>query len=305
MQQNSIYFETMRTLFLLALIAFSAVADAQNFKFYYSKLTQSTLVTSKTNSSYIRKTPSAKAPYLMYGCRDETDDCTFMWSNKVDRMYNPEPYMVTSSTVALVVPDSKAKDFYRICVGTNSDNFFEAYLAKVATKPVNAMPITRKELRDEYFGYWIFPEGSGLQDVIVGLDSDELYGVSNLMLGTIQNGLLVFAHSIPGYFLYDESVSKLTIKENANGNQTAFLYGPKQCRPLSETSNHQVLDLGKLTTSEKKQLLLMLQAGMKPNTTIVRAKYAGPNESPQIRDIYWGNGVNGDFTAVSVMDLHL
>lgn len=295
----------MRTIFLFALLAFSAVADAQNLEFFYCKLNRSTLVTSKTNSSYIRKTTSVKAPYLMYGCRDETDDCGFMWSNKYDRLYNPKPYMVTSGDVVLAAIDSKTKDFYRICVGSNSQSYFEAYLAKVATKPVKPMTITRNELRKEYFGYWLFPEGSGLQDVIVGLDSDELNGISNLMLGTIQNGLLIFAHSVPGYFLYDEHVDKLTIEENANGNQTAFLFGPNQCRPLSETSNYHVLDLGKLTSYEKKQLLLMLQADKMPNATLVRAKYANPNESPMIRDIYWGDGGNGDFTGVFSMDLHL
>lgn len=295
----------MRTLFLLALLAFSAVTDAQPLEFFYCKLNRSTLVTSKTNSSYIRKTPSVKAPYLMFGCRDETDDCGFMWSNKYDRDYRPTPYMVTSDEVVLAALDSKTKDFYRVCVGSNSESHFDAYLAKVATRPAKSLPITRNELREEYFGYWLFPEGSGLQDVIVALDSDELVGLSNLMLGTIQNGLLIFAHSVPGYFLYDEKVSKLTIEENANGDQAAFLFGPKQCRPLSQTSNHHVLDLGKLSRDERRMLLLRLQANKMPNAAVVRAKYAGQNEAPAIHDIYWGDGGNGDFTAVFSMDLYM
>lgn len=293
----------MRSILLISLLVLSAAfANAKNLDFFYCKLNRSTLVTCKTNSSNIRKTPSVKAPYLMWGCHDETDDCSFMWSNKADRFYSPRPYQITEGQVVLAANDVKTADFYRICVGSNSDYHFEAYLAKRATKPINAIPITRQELRQEYFGYWIFPESSPLKDVIVALDSDELYGVSNLMLGTIQNGLLIFAHSVPGYFLYDESADGLTC--NKDNDILVFTFGPKQCRSLSETSNFHVLDLGKLTQNETEELLLKLEANQMPNASLVRAKYRTPNTAPAIYNIFYGDGGNGDFTAVFQMNLN-
>lgn len=291
----------MKSLLLFAMLTLTSITNAKKLEFFYSKLNLSTLVTSKTDWSYLRQSPSTQSPYLMYGCRDETCDCRFMWSNRKDRIYNPSTYPLSNDKMLLAATDRKHPDFYRVVVATNSDNTVGAYVAKRATKPAQSLPITRQELRDNYFGYWLFPDNSGLRDVIIGLDSDELYGVSNIMLGTIQGNLLIFAHSVPGSFVYDDHATGLTIEGDANN--IIVKYGPKQCRPLSETSNYNILDLGKLTADETEQLLLRLQANQMPNSTIVRAKYANPHCAPDIFDVYYGDGGNGDFTAVFSMDL--
>ena len=263
---------------------------AKSLEYNYVRLNNVKAYVCVRDAVDIYKKASKSAPSLMYGCNENTGECAYKWSDLPDKYYDYQPLTLDSGMVKLATMDSSAKGFACITVG-ETDYFFKGYVTKSALTEKELVPITRDELVSEYFGYWLFPKGSGLEDVIIALDSDEEMGKSNLMLGALQDGMLVFSHNVPCQFQYDADTKGLRF------DRYVIYYGPDKCRPLAETSNLEVLDLGKLTAPEKEELLTFLQASEKPNIILARAKYKDcDNCAPAIHDIYVGERTFKEFT---------
>jgi len=277
------------------LLTVSGWANAQDISFVYGQLNHAEAITPKGSSCNIRKAPNLKSPTLMTGCMDETDDCIYAWSNEKAKMhgYDMGPWQLHSGEVVLAT--SQSDDFYRISL-THETSHFSAYVSKSVTRQAdNLLPITRAELEDNYFGYWLFPEGP-LHDVIIAYEGDELYGISNMMLGTLQDKFLVFTHSVPAAFTFNEQATSLTFDQQDEMLNIEF--GPKQCREKSEVSDYDVLDLAKLTPAETLQLLTALQADKQPNLITVRGKYAEEGCAPNIMNLYTGEDESGDYVSL-------
>lgn len=251
-------------LFFLAMCASLSAMAQQVVNFEYCKPKDLRLIVAKSLGVNIRQAPSKTAPTLYFGCAPETDDCCYMWSNKLNRRYSPQKESLNNIVPTCVVGEEG--EFYKIKYG-NVFEQYDCYVAKSVTKLVETSPVTLKDLREYPYSYCAFEEGP-YKGLVIGNYVDEMDGDDCLKLGVIEGGVLLYTHSVPARFCFDETTSKFSLSTSEDG-MLLVNYGPGKSK-----TGESWLDPAKLTEAEAKTLLTKLGLQAKPNCLEIQAKDA-------------------------------
>lgn len=261
-------------LFFLAMCTSLSAMAQQTINFEYCKPKELKLIVAKSLGVNIRQAPSKTAPTLYFGCAPETDDCRYMWSNKLNRSFSPQKESLNNIVPTCVMGEEG--EFYKIKYG-NIFEQYDCYVAKSVTKVVPVLPITMGDLRDYPYSFTPIETGP-FKGLVIGNYADEMDGEDCLKLGLIEDSVLVYTHSVPARFCFEESTRKFSFSTREDG---ALLvnYGPGQSK-----SGDIWLDPAKLTASEMESLLVKLGLKSKPNCLEIQVKDA----DNQIHTIFSG-----------------
>ena len=251
-------------LFFLALCASLSAMAQQVVNFEYCKPKELKLIVAKSLGVNIRQAPSKTAPTLYFGCAPETDDCSYMWSNKLNRRYSPQKESLNNTVPTCVLGEEG--EFYKIKYGNVFDQF-DCYVAKSVTTPVEVSPVTMKDLRDYPYSYCAFEEGP-YKGLVIGIFSDDLEGEDYLKLGVIENGAILYTRSVSARFCFDETTRKFSITTGED-DKLLINFGPSKSK-----ADESWLDPAKLTVAEATEMLTKLGLQDKPNSLEILVKDA-------------------------------
>lgn len=258
----------MKTRAFLAALAISTAATAQQLNYQHGTLTDTyKLVMSKGKEVNIRKTASNSAPKLWHGCMDETDDCAFMWSNDMLEGYESEPFILFGDDCILTTGESGA--FYKVQVGPAEDNV-TGFIAKSAVKEFKAETITLDDVRADKENFTVIEDGP-YQGLIIMHESDEAWGVANILLGTLEDDKMVFTHRTIGRFnqAFEDGTENFEYGEGDN----FITFGKNYTKTIkNEDYEMNKFDISKLTQQELYTMLKKLGAEDKPNHLDVYVK---------------------------------
>lgn len=250
----------MRTKLTLPALALSLSCSvmAQTLEFNHCSLKDMKFVSASGSTVNIRKGPSTKAPKLYHGCLPESDDCCYMWSDKLDKDYDSSPCVLNSDDMKAVTGEENG--FWKSTHG-GSDYNFPVYVAKSVTKVVTPQPLT-----DEVYKNSIcMSRFTGtLSGVVLTVDANEVEGWSNILTGMVEGNALVFSHSTAGRMEYDNQVDGVKFTSDSDG--LVIKFGDKyKCTVSNAWAEYETLDLSKLTYAMQVQLLEKLGCKDKPN----------------------------------------
>lgn len=250
--------KTKLTLLSLAL-SLSCSCIAQTLEFNHCTLKDMKFVSASGSMVNIRKGPSTKAPKLYHGCLPESDDCCYMWSDKLDKDYDSSPSVLDADGMMAVIGEENG--FWKTTKGESNYNF-PVYVAKSVTKIVTPQPVTDEVYKNSICMCHRFT--GTLSGVVLTVDANEVEGWSNILIGMVEGNALVFSHSTAGRIEYDHQVNGVQFTSDSDGLVVKF--GDKyKCTVSNAWSEYETLDLSKLTYAMQVQLLEKLGCKDKPN----------------------------------------
>lgn len=241
-----------------AVFGTAGTAKAQNVGLDIRMPKVEKVITITADGVNLRKSPSATAPKLMRWCEDDTDICSYVWS---DQKQAKGAFAAGADKGQYYLVTDETDEWYGIVVeGT------PAYVTKKFARQVETRPITPEMLtKVDNYGYESYQKPGITKGIYRGYAMVDRSGfeTDGYMFGRIVDGVLVCNHHVHGYSNFGKDEKRISAEKDEEGYRLTITYGPKTGIKYKNPDEEyapgyegmDILDMEKLTTAEFADLL--------------------------------------------------